>query len=175
MESILADAIDQGLIGDAVIASSDAQRKQLWAIREMISEIQKHEGGSIKHDISVPVGAVPDFIRVANAAVTRLIPGARPVVFGHLGDGNLHYNVSQPVDTDPKAAKESFLARWYEVQHHVHELVRELGGSISAERGIGIMKRDELHQVKDPSAMRLMRALKYAVDPLNILNPGKVV
>jgi D-lactate dehydrogenase (cytochrome) len=175
MESILADAIEQGLIGDAVITSSEAQRKQLWTIREMISEVQKHEGGSIKHDISVPIGAVPDFIRAANAAVTRLIPGARPVVFGHLGDGNLHYNVSQPVDPDPKAAKESFLARWYDVQHHIHQIVGKFGGSISAEHGIGIMKRAELDQFKDPAAMKLMRALKGAIDPLNILNPGKVV
>jgi FAD/FMN-containing dehydrogenase len=175
MEAVLANSIELGLIGDAVIASSDAQRRQLWTIREMISEVQKHEGGSIKHDISVPISAVPDFIEAANAEVARLIPAARPVIFGHLGDGNLHYNVSQPAARDPKLAKETFLARWYDVQHRVHEIVGEFGGSISAEHGVGVMKRDELNRVKDPTAMTLMRSLKNAIDPLNILNPGKVV
>jgi FAD/FMN-containing dehydrogenase len=132
-------------------------------------------GGSIKHDISVPISAVPDFIEAANAAVARLVPGLRPVVFGHLGDGNLHYNVSQPEALDFKAAKESFLVRWYDVQHEVHELVLKFGGSISAEHGIGIMKRDELAQIKDPAAIKLMRALKHAIDPLNIMSPGKAV
>ena len=123
MEAVLAHSIELGLIGDAVIASSDAQRRQLWSIREMISEVQKHEGGSIKHDISVPISAVPDFIEAANAEVARLMPEARPVIFGHLGDGNLHYNVSQPAASDPRVAKESFLSRWYDVQHRVHEIV----------------------------------------------------
>jgi FAD/FMN-containing dehydrogenase len=175
MEAVLASAIEHKLIGDAVMASSDTQRRQLWSIREMISEVQKHEGGSIKHDISVPISAIPDFIDAANAEVTRLIPGARPVIFGHLGDGNLHYNVSQPSGSDFGAAKERILSRWYDVQHRVHATVGKFSGSISAEHGVGVMKRDELDQVKDPVAMRLMRSLKDAIDPLNILNPGKVV
>lgn len=175
LEAILARAIENGLVADAVIASSEGQRRELWAMREMLSEVQKHEGGSIKHDVSVPISVIPEFIEAADAEVTKLIPGARPVVFGHLGDGNLHYNVSQPIEADFAAAKERFLSRWYDVQHGVHEIVRRHGGSISAEHGVGVMKRDEIATIKDPTAMTLMRVLKNTMDPQNILNPGKVV
>jgi D-lactate dehydrogenase (cytochrome) len=139
-------------------------------LREVISPVQRHEGGSIKHDISVPVAAVPQFIAEANAAVTRLIPGARPFPFGHLGDGNIHYNVSEPEGGDP-----GFLARWHEVSAVVFAVVARLGGSISAEHGIGVMKRDDLPGVKNPVAYALMKEMKATLDPLNILNPGKVV
>jgi D-lactate dehydrogenase (cytochrome) len=136
-----------------------------------MSPVQKNEGGSIKHDVSVPVAAVPELIALADAAVVKLIPGARPVPFGHLGDGNIHYNVSQPVGAD----KDAFLARWHEVNDVVHGIVARLGGSISAEHGIGVLKRDELPQFKDPVALGVMRSLKATLDPLGILNPGKVL
>src|SRR5208282_3124107 len=138
---------------------------------EMLPEVQKPEGGSIKHDISVPVAAVPAFLRAADAAVQALIPGSRPVPFGHLGDGNIHYNVSQPVGADTKA----YLGRWYEMNAAVHAVVARFGGAISAEHGIGVMRRKLLPQVKDPVALDLMRALKRTLDPNGILNPGKVL
>jgi D-lactate dehydrogenase (cytochrome) len=137
----------------------------------VISPAQKPEGGSIKHDVSVPVAAVPAFIEEANAAVVKLLPGSRPVPFGHLGDGNIHYNVSQPVGGD----KESFLARWHDVNAVVFEIVLKMGGSISAEHGIGVMKRDELPDVKDKVAIEVMRGIKALLDPFNIMNPGKVL
>jgi FAD/FMN-containing dehydrogenase len=171
LEEILAEGLERGLITDATIASNLEQAKMFWRIRELLSEVQRHEGGSIKHDISVPVAAVPAFIKEANAAVTRLIPGARPLPFGHLGDGNIHYNVVQPVGAD----KAEFLKRWNEVNAIVFGVVMKYGGSISAEHGIGVLKRDLLPQVKDPVAFALMRTLKRALDPKGILNPGKVL
>lgn len=171
LEEVLATAMERGLIGDAAIADSIDQRRAFWRLREFIVEAQKLEGGSIKHDISVPIAAVPEFITQADAAVEALIPGARPVPFGHLGDGNIHYNVSQPVGAD----KEAYLARWQEMNDCVHAVVRKLGGSISAEHGIGRLKREDLVRVKDPVALDLMRALKRTLDPKGILNPGKVV
>src|SRR5579872_6585994 len=171
LESILAQGMEQGIVDDAVIAANLSQRQGFWKLRDEMSAAQKPEGGSIKHDISVPVAAVPAFIAEANAAVTKLIPGARPVSFGHLGDGNIHYNVSQPIGAD--AAK--FLARWHEVNQLVFEIVRRLGGSISAEHGIGVLKRDELPEVKDKVAIELMRSVKALLDPLGIMNPGKVL
>jgi FAD/FMN-containing dehydrogenase len=133
--------------------------------------VQRYEGGSIKHDISVPVAAVPAFIKEANAAVMQLIPGIRPLPFGHLGDGNIHYNVTQPVGVD----KAQFLARWDEVNGAVFAVVAKYGGSISAEHGIGVLKREFLPKVKDPVALDLMRTLKRTLDPKGILNPGKVL
>jgi FAD/FMN-containing dehydrogenase len=171
LEEILAEGLERGLIADATIASSLEQAGMFWRIRELLSEVQRHEGGSIKHDISVPVAAVPAFIKEANAAVTRLVPGARPLPFGHLGDGNIHYNVVQPVGVD----KTEFLKRWDEVNAVVFGVVAKYGGSISAEHGIGVLKRDLLAQVKDPVAFELMRTLKRALDPEGILNPGKVL
>ena len=126
-----------------------------------MSAAQKPEGGSIKHDISVPVAAVPDFIEEANAAVVKLIPGSRPVPFGHLGDGNIHYNVSQPIGGDTA----DFMARWHEVNEVVFAIVLRMGGSISAEHGIGVLKRDELPDVKDKVAIELMRGIKAMLDP----------
>ena len=171
MEEILADGLERGLLTDAVIAESLDQSKMFWRIRELFGEVQRHAGGSIKHDISVPVAAVPAFIAEANAAVTRLIPGARPLPFGHLGDGNIHYNVNQP----ERADKAAFLERWDEVNAAVFAVVAKHGGSISAEHGIGVMKRDLLPKVKDPVALSLMRTLKRTLDPKGILNPGKVL
>jgi FAD/FMN-containing dehydrogenase len=171
LESILALGLEQAIVDDAVIASNLSQRKAFWKLRDEMSAAQKPEGGSIKHDISVPVVAVPDFIAQADAAVVKLIPGARPVPFGHLGDGNIHYNVSQPIGGDGA----DFLARWHEVNAVVFDIVLRMGGSISAEHGIGVLKRDELPQVKDKVAIELMRAIKAMLDPFGIMNPGKVL
>lgn len=171
IEAILAQGMEDGIVHDAVIAANLDQRTAFWKLREVISPAQKPEGGSIKHDVSVPVASVPQFLAEADEAVTKLIPGARPFAFGHLGDGNIHYNVSQPVGADTAA----YLERWHDVNHVVHGVVAKLGGSISAEHGIGILKRDELPHVKDPVAMDIMRSIKSILDPLNILNPGKVL
>ncbi len=171
LEEILAQGLERDLLADATIADSIEQTKMFWRIREMFGEVQRHAGGSIKHDVSVPVAAVPAFIAEANAAVAQLIPGARPLPFGHLGDGNIHYNVAQPADAD----KAAFLARWDEVNAAVFAVVARHGGSISAEHGIGVMKRELLPKVKDPVALALMRTLKRTLDPKGILNPGKLL
>jgi D-lactate dehydrogenase (cytochrome) len=171
MEAILAEGAERGLVADATIADSLDQTKAFWRIREMFGEVQRQVGGSIKHDISVPVANVPAFIKEANDAVVKLIPGARPLPFGHLGDGNIHYNIAQPVDAD----KAAFLERWHDVNVVVFDVVLKYGGSISAEHGIGVMKRDLLPTIKDPVAMELMRTLKRTLDPNGILNPGKVL
>ena len=171
LESILAKGLEDGILDDAVIAANLSQRQAFWKLRDEMSSAQKPEGGSIKHDISVPVAAVPDFIEEANAAVVKLIPGARPVPFGHLGDGNLHYNVSQPVG----ASTADFLGRWHDVNEVVFAIVLRMGGSISAEHGIGVLKRNELPEVKDKVAIELMRGIKAMLDPLGIMNPGKVL
>jgi D-lactate dehydrogenase (cytochrome) len=171
MEDILATGVEQGLVEDATIAASLEQAKAFWFIRENFAQVQRVMGASIKHDISVPVAAVPQFIAEANAAVVKLIPGSIPMPFGHAGDGNIHYNVTQP----PDANGAEFLKRWDEVNKVVFEVVTRLGGSISAEHGIGIQKRDKLPNYKDPVALDLMRTLKRALDPNGILNPGKVL
>ena len=171
LEEILEQALERGLIADAVVADSLEQAKAFWRIREMFGEVQRYAGGSIKHDVSVPVAAVPAFIAEANAAVVKLIPGARPLPFGHLGDGNIHYNVSQPEGAD----KADYLKRWDEVNAVVFAVVKKFGGSISAEHGVGVLKRDLLPSVKDPVALDLMRGIKRLLDPNGILNPGKVL
>jgi len=140
-------------------------------MREAMSDAQKPEGGSIKHDISIPVARIPEFIAEADAAVLDLIPGARIVSFGHMGDGNLHYNISQPVGAD----KQAFLDRWVEVNKRVHDIVRAYKGSISAEHGIGQLKRKELSETKSPAALDLMRRIKRSFDPAGIMNPGKMI
>jgi FAD/FMN-containing dehydrogenase len=172
LEAILARGMEDGIVDDAVIAANLNQRLAFWKLREEISAAQKPEGGSIKHDISVPVAAVPAFIAEANDAVVKLMPGARPVPFGHLGDGNIHYNVSQPKDG---GSTEDFMARWHDVNAVVFDIVIRMGGSISAEHGIGQLKAADLPSVKDAVALDLMRSLKAMLDPLNILNPGKVL
>ena len=171
LEEILAEGQQKGLVLDATIADSLGQGKAFWRIREMFGEVQRHIGASIKHDVSVPVAAIPAFIEEVNAAVTKFIPGCRPLPFGHVGDGNIHYNVTQPEGAD----KERFLARWDEVNAVVFAVVKKFGGSISAEHGVGVMKRDILHLYKDSVALELMRGLKRMLDPNGILNPGKVL
>ncbi len=167
----LGDALAEGSVADAAIASSLAQAREFWRMRHSLSEIQKHEGSSIKHDVSVPVERVPDLIERGVEAVGKAVPGVRPVPFGHLGDGNIHFNFSQPLGADAKA----FLARAGEVHRIVDEIVTEMGGSIAAEHGIGRYKRELLKGVKSEIELRMMRTLKRAFDPNDILNPGRVV
>jgi len=171
LERLLAEAGEKKLSSDAVIAGSLAQSQSLWRLREAASEAQKPEGGSIKHDISVPVLLIPEFLQRAGEVVETVCPGARPVVFGHYGDGNVHYNVSQPGGADTAA----FLARWDEMSGAVHDLVAEMGGSFSAEHGIGQMKRADMRRFKSPVELALMRKIKAALDPNGILNPGKLL
>ncbi|WP_273793368.1 FAD-binding oxidoreductase [Brucella anthropi] len=171
LETILTEAFENDIIQDAAIAESVAQAQSFWKMREEMSWAQKPEGGSIKHDISVPVASIPAFIHEANAATLEMIPGARIVCFGHIGDGNLHYNVSQPVGAD----KEAFLARWHDLNHRIHTIVASYMGSISAEHGIGQLKREELAFFKQDVALDLMRRIKSAFDPAGIMNPGKVL
>lgn len=170
-EAALAGSMEAGVVTDAVVAASQTQAAALWKLRESISEAQKREGASIKHDISVPVAAIPAFIEKAVPAVQAMMPGARAVSFGHMGDGNLHFNFNAPAGGDGAA----FLARWDAVQQRVHDIVMEFGGSISAEHGIGVMKVDQLRRYKSHEALEAMRALKHAFDPRGILNPGKLV
>ena len=169
--ALLEDASERKLIADATVAASLEQAKSLWALREGISDAQKAFGGSIKHDVSVPVASVPAFLAAVEPAVRAAVPGARLCAFGHLGDGNIHCNVQQPEGAD----KAAFVARWGEVNAIVHGIVATFGGSISAEHGIGQLKRDLLKTVKDPVALDAMRAIKAALDPRGILNPGKVL
>ena len=172
LEAVLERGMADGTVKDAAIATSLQQRAALWKLREVIPMAQKPEGGSIKHDISVPIAAVPAFIAEADAAVTKLVPGARPVAFGHLGDGNIHYNVSQPATG---TTAQDFLGRWHEVNAVVFAIALRMGGSISAEHGIGVLKRDDLPRVKDRTAIDVMRGIKALLDPLGIMNPGKVL
>ena len=170
-QTLLADAANSGLIVDGVVAQSHAHAQAFWKLRDSLSEAQKPEGGSIKHDVSVPISSIPRFIEEASRAVIAAMPGARPVPFGHIGDGNIHFNISQPAGAD----KAAFLARWEAINRIVHDIVHAHGGSISAEHGIGQAKVDEIVRYKSPVALDAMRAVKRALDPDNIMNPGKVV
>ena len=171
LEALLEAALESGEILDGTVAASEAQRRALWLIREGVVEGQRHEGGSIKHDVSVPVASVPEFLERATAAVTARLPGIRVVAFGHVGDGNIHFNLSQPIGADTGA----YLARWEEFNRIVHDIVAGLGGSISAEHGIGRMKRIEITRYKSALELELMARIKAALDPLNLMNPGKTV
>lgn len=171
IHTLLEGTVQSGLIDDATIASSKAQADALWHMRESMSHAQKPEGGSIKHDVSVPVASIPVFMAEAEQAVLSAMPSARICAFGHMGDGNIHYNISQPVGAD----KAEFLGRWREMNAIVHGIVLKHGGSISAEHGIGQLKRDELAAIRSPIEMDLMRRIKTAFDPHNIMNPGKVL
>jgi FAD/FMN-containing dehydrogenase len=171
MQVLLEQGLENGIVEDAVIATSDAQRQAIWHMRESMSEAQRPEGGSIKHDVSVPVSSIPEFMAAAETAVLQVIPDARICAFGHMGDGNIHYNISQPIGAD----KAEFIGRWREVNAVVHQLVLSHGGSISAEHGIGQLKRDELAHIRDGIEIDLMRRIKSAFDPASIMNPGKVI
>jgi FAD/FMN-containing dehydrogenase len=171
VEAIFAEAVSKGVVNDGVQAKSSEQAAAFWRLREALPEVQKLEGGSVKHDIAVPLAAVPVLIQRITSAVTRLVPGARPFPFGHLGDGNIHFNISQPPGMD----KAAFLAREEEIHEAVYAIVADLAGTISAEHGIGRLKRDLLAKMKSPVELDLMRRLKKAFDPNGILNPGKVL
>jgi len=171
MEDVLGQAAERGLLLDAVLAGSLSQARDLWRLRESVSEAQKPEGGNIKHDVSVPIAKIAEFIERADRIVESICPGARPLPLGHFGDGNIHYNIAQPVDM----GKERFLELWEPITTAVHELVAEMGGSISAEHGIGRMKRKDLERYKSAVELELMRRIKAAFDPNGILNPGKLL
>lgn len=171
LEETLMAAYEEGLVADASIAETEAQRADFWRLREGIVEAQRFEGGSIKHDVSVPVSAVPSFIEEASKAVAQACPGIRPVAFGHVGDGNVHFNLSQPEGADTAA----FLARWEELTRLVHDIVHRFDGSISAEHGIGRMKREENFRFKSELELEMMRRVKQAFDPGNLMNPGKLL
>ena len=167
----LEGAMERGEVSDATVAMNEAQRLAFRGLREALSDAQTRQGGSIKHDVSVPVAKVPEFIKRADEAVTAFIPGCRPVPFGHLGDGNVHYNVTQPEGAD----RDGFIGQWDAVNHIVHDIVAELGGSISAEHGIGRLKRESLVRYSDSVKVLLLRRLKHALDPQGIMNPGAVL
>jgi len=171
MESVLAEAMQDGLVRDAVIAESGAQAADFWKIRETIPEAQKLDGASIKHDISVPVSRIPAFMAEAALEAEAAVDGVRVCAFGHVGDGNLHYNMNQPVGADPAA----FLEREGRLNAIVHDAASRHGGSISAEHGIGQLKREALLHYKPDVAIDLMRRIKQALDPHNLMNPGKVL
>ena len=172
LEELMADAMDQGLIDDGLIAVSMQQSRTFWHLREAISMAQSQEGLNVKHDISLPVSAIGEFVVHTDASIAKLIPGARLVTFGHLGDGNLHYNVQAPVGQDPAAFLQTHEPT---LNALVYDAVVQRGGSISAEHGIGRLKRDELRQRHDPIALALMQRIKSALDPGNLMNPGKVL
>lgn len=172
LQTAIEAAFSEALIDNAVLAESLSDRTRMWAFREQMSEVQSREGASIKHDVSVPIAAIPALIAEGSAVAERVSPGIRPVPFGHMGDGNIHFNFSQPAGVEGKA----FMAASDEKVHKaIYEIVLRLGGSVSAEHGIGQLKRELLAQVKDPVALDMMRAIKAALDPKGIFNPGKML
>jgi D-lactate dehydrogenase (cytochrome) len=171
LEKLMRDALEQQLIEDAAIAASLAQSQALWGLREAIPLAQAAEGQNIKHDVSLPISAIADFVASTDQLLQRAFPGVQPVSFGHLGDGNLHYNVAPP----PNESQVSFLSKQAAVNRVVHDNVQHFGGSISAEHGLGALKREEILRYKSSVEMELMRSIKRALDPLNLMNPGKLL
>ena len=172
VETMLASAFAAGLLEDATIATSEAQAEAFWALRESVAPAERAQGPAMQHDISVPVAAMPDFVDAAVADIERRFPGTRALAFGHLGDGNVHFHVLAPAGVERAAWEE---AEGKAISRAVHDLVTHWGGSISAEHGIGQMKRDELARLGDPVALAMLRAVKAALDPLGLLNPGKLI
>ena len=171
LEEILSDALENGVIIDAVIAESETQSSNLWSLRESLPHVQSQAGGSIKHDVSVPISRIPEFLEKAEQLILRELPGIRIVAFGHMGDGNLHYNLSQPKDMDTQV----FLGRWEFFSSIIHDLADNMNGSFSAEHGVGLLKRSALVQYKSSTQIELMKSIKRAIDPRGIMNPGKVL
>jgi FAD/FMN-containing dehydrogenase len=171
LEALLEQALEAGEVLDAALAESEAQKAEIWRLREEHPEAQKREGASVKNDVSVPVSRVPELIRRASDACRALIPGTRPVPFGHLGDGNIHMNLQQPEGMDPAA----FLARSHDIMDTVNAVVRELDGSFSAEHGIGRLKTDMMEEWRGGAELALMQAIKRALDPAGLMNPGKLL
>jgi FAD/FMN-containing dehydrogenase len=174
LELVLGAALEAGLVVDATVAQSETQALALWALRENVSEAQRPEGHSIKHDVSLPVSSIPDFLTRAEAQLSAAFPGVRFVSFGHFGDGNVHYNLSEPAGADG-AARDAFRDFQPAANRIVHDLVHSYGGSISAEHGLGKFKREEIKLYKSPLELGLMRQVKNALDPGGIMNPGKVL
>jgi len=172
LEAALAAAIERGLVEDATVAQSESQADALWKLRESLSEAEARDGMAAKHDIAVPVADMPGFMARAAAAVSDRFPGARPIAFGHLGDGNVHFNVRAPANSDGKAW---FAATAADVSRFVHGLVTEAGGSMSAEHGIGRLKRADFLELTDPAKLAAMIAIKRALDPADIMNPGALL
>jgi FAD/FMN-containing dehydrogenase len=168
---VLGSALEEGIILDAAFAQSESQARAFWSLREFVSEAQAREGPNIKHDVSIPISRIADFIAATDAALARAYPGIRIVTFGHLGDGNVHYNVSAPEGAAPAAFSRDPAA----INLIVHDSVARFGGSISAEHGLGQLKREEILRYKSIAEMELMRSVKRALDPLGIMNPGKVL
>ena len=171
LETALASAMEEGLLLDATIAQSEAQARRLWFLREAVVEAQRPAGAGIKHDVAVPVAAVPEFLAEATAAVTAFMPGVRVLAFGHLGDGNIHFNLCQP--REMTAA--DFLAHTSDFNRLVHDVVARHGGSISAEHGLGQLRRLEIRRYKPAVEIDLMRRVKAAIDPRGLMNPGKLI
>lgn len=170
-EHMLEAAWNEDVLEDAVIAESTAQAQAIWRLRESLPEAQKPEGASIKHDVSVPISEIPRLIAEGTEAIAAMIPGVREVPFGHVGDGNIHFNFSRPLDMDDA----EFMSRAHDVHHVIHDIVHKLEGSISAEHGLGRHKREAIKRYKDPAALDLMTGIKDLIDPNGIMNPGKVV
>jgi FAD/FMN-containing dehydrogenase len=171
VESMLEAALEERNILDAAVAQSETQSRAFWSLREFISEAQAHEGLNIKHDVSIPISRISEFIATTDAELERAYRGVRMVTFGHLGDGNVHYNVSAPEGVAPGV----FVMHTAAINRIVHDSVARFGGSISAEHGLGQLKRDEIQRYKSPLELELMRKLKRALDPHGIMNPGKVL
>ena len=171
LENALAGAMERNLITDASMAHNEQQRLTFWTLRESVSDAQRYVGASIKHDISMPITSMAAFIEEATALVLQMMPDIRPVIFGHLGDGNLHFNLTQPEGMDRGA----FIKQWDVISHAVHDIVMRYNGSFAAEHGIGTFKAGELQARRSPVELRMMRMVKQAVDPGNRMNPGKVL
>ena len=166
------EALEKEIILDCAIAKNETEGKRMWEMRENMTESQVHEGRNIKHDVSIPISRMADFITAADAALVKVYPGVRPISFGHVGDGNLHYNIAHPLD---KFTEESWMHEWEKINLIVHDIVATFNGSISAEHGIGQLKREEIKRYKAPLELAVMRSIKAALDPQNIMNPGKVL
>jgi FAD/FMN-containing dehydrogenase len=175
IESLLQEVMEAGHITDATVSQSLTQFRDLWSLREDISEAQASEGKNIKHDIAVPISTIADFIEQTNAEIAAAHPGIRMVVFGHLGDGNLHYNVSPPADKTSVEFEDWFMAQQDAINLITHNAVSRFNGSVSAEHGLGVLRRDEAARYKSPVELALMRKIKSALDPHNLMNPGKVI
>ena len=171
LQTILEEAFSDKTIEDATLSTSLAQANDFWRIREMMPTSQKYEGGSMKHDVSVPLHLIPQFLEQADEIIKREMPDARLCTFGHMGDGNMHYNISQPTGTD----KAEFLSYQPQINNFIHDLIISMNGSVAAEHGVGQLKRDLLARTKDPVEFELMRSIKQTLDPDNIMNPGKVI
>jgi D-lactate dehydrogenase (cytochrome) len=172
VEVALGKALEKEIILDCAIAKNETEGKRMWELRENMTESQVHEGRNIKHDVSIPISKMAEFIRAADAQLEQAYPGVRPISFGHVGDGNLHYNIAHNPE---KFTEQSWMKEWEHINLIVHDTVAKFNGSISAEHGIGQLKREEIKRYKSALELQVMKQIKSALDPLNIMNPGKVI